>query len=475
MELKKVLASIQKISKKEKISVYAVGGFVRDKVLGKKDFKDVDFVVEGSGIAFAKAVDKEFGELGRLVEFPDFDTARYLFIDRSVEAEEKILLELEFAGARGEIYEKNSRKPKVAPVNLKTDLSRRDFTVNALALPLEAVDKRNYKDFIVDEYNGLKDLKNKILRTPLDPDKTFSDDPLRMLRALRFASQLEFSIEKETLEAVFRNKNRIKIISAERIKEEMTKLLSTKTPSWGLVLMFQTGLLDLILPEVSALDGVEEIYGHNHKNNMAHTFKVVDNIAERSDKILLRFAGLFHDIGKSKTKKFIPKIGWSFHSHEYVGKKMVGDICRRLKFSKDEYKYLSLLVRWHQQPISLMDDGVTDSAVRRLIVNLGDNLDDLLILGVSDITTGNPSKLKQRQANYNHLRAKIDEVIEKDNLRAFQSPLRGDEIMNLCGLKPGPMIGKIKKAIEEAILEGEIPNTYEAAKEYFEKNKQNFI
>jgi len=299
LELRAIIKKLEKISKQEKTPIYAVGGFVRDKILGKKDFKDLDFVVEGSGIAFAKAVDKEFGELGRLVEFSDFDTARYLFIDRSIESEEKILLELEFAGARGEIYEKNSRKPKVASVNLKTDLSRRDFTVNALALPIGAIFKRNYRNFVVDEFNGLKDLKNKTLKTPLEPSKTFSDDPLRMLRALRFASQLEFAIEPKALEAVFKNKNRIKIISAERIKEEMTKLLATKQPSWGLILLFQTGLLDLILPEVSALDGVEEIFGHNHKNNLVHTFKVVDNIAERSDNVLLRWAGLFHDIGKT--------------------------------------------------------------------------------------------------------------------------------------------------------------------------------
>jgi len=486
IDLKKIIKKLVKIAKKENVQVYAVGGFVRDKFLGQKDFKDIDFVVAssagslakveakaGDGIAFAKLVDKEFEGVGRLVEFPDFDTARYLFVDRS--DENKVILELEFAGARSESYEKGSRKPKVQPVDLKTDLSRRDFTVNALALPVDKIFKRNWKKFIIDEFSGIDDLYDKILCTPLEPKTTFSDDPLRMLRAIRFAAQLNFVIEKNTLEAIHQERKRIGIVSAERIKEELFKLLATPQPSLGLVLMFQTGLLDLILPEVSVLDGVEEIYGHNHKNNLVHTFKVVDNISSRTNKILLRLAALLHDIGKSGTKKFIKGIGWTFHAHEHLGKKMVKDISKRLKFSKDEYLYLAKMVRWHQQPISLMDEGVTDSAVRRLIVNLDDDLDDLLILGVSDITTGNPYKLKKRQANYDRLRKKIEEVMEKDELREFQSPVRGEEIMATCGLKPGPTVGKIKKDIEEAILDGKIPNEYEAAKEYFLQIKNEYL
>ena len=483
-EIKKTLKEIDKLAKKHKTQVYAVGGFVRDCLMGKTEFKDIDFVVEGSGIEFAKKLDEIFKDQGRLIEFPDFDTARYLIINRENEGEDKILLELEFAGARSEIYEKNSRKPKVSAVSLSEDLKRRDFTINAMAVKISDLNFKKTgkktiisfaKKSVIDFYNGQKDLKEKILRTPLDADITFSEDPLRMMRAVRFAAQLNFAIDLKTLDAIHRNRERLKIISAERIKEELFKLLATPTPSVGLILMFQTGLMDLILPEVVALDGVEEIFGHNHKNNLVHTFKVVDNISLRTDKTLLRLAGLLHDIGKSRTKKFIKGTGWTFHAHEHLGKKMVGDISRRLKFSKDEYKYIAKLVRYHQQPIALMDEGVTDSAVRRLIVNLQDDLEDLLILGISDITTGNPVKLKKRQENYNYLRKKIDEVMEKDKMRAFQSPLRGEEIMKLCGLKPGPTVGKIKKAIEEAILEGIIPNDYEASKKYFEEIKNKYL
>jgi len=476
VDLKKIIKKLEKVSKKENLPIYAVGGFVRDKLLGYLDFKDVDFVVEGSGLEFAKAVDKIFKAEGRLVEFPDFDTARYLFVDRKKEGEDtEVLLELEFAGARSEIYDEKSRKPKVESVELKEDLLRRDFTVNALALPIDKIFKKNWKDFVIDEFNGIDDLKDKILRTPLDPSDTFSDDPLRMFRAIRFAAKLNFVIEKETLEAISKEKKRIEIVSSERVKEELFKMLDTKQPSIGLTLMFQTGLMHIILPEISALDGVEEVYGHGHKNNLIHTFKVVDNIAERTDKVLLRMAALLHDIGKAGTKKFIPKIGWTFHAHEHLGKKLVGDISRRLKFSKNEYLYLAKLVRWHQHPISLMDDGITDSAVRRLVVNLGDELEDLLLLGVSDITTGNPSKLKKRQENYLKLHAKIEEVNEKDELRAFQSPVRGEEIMDICGLKSGPTVGKIKKDIEEAILDGKIKNDYAEAKVYFENIKDKYL
>jgi len=476
IDLKKIITKLEKISQQEKMPVYAVGGFVRDKLMGQKDFKDIDFVVEGSGLEFAKKVDQVFKEQGRLIEFPDFDTARYLFVDRKKEQEHtEVLLELEFAGARSEQYDEKSRKPKVAPVNLATDLSRRDFTVNALALPLPYIFKRNWKKFVIDEFAGQQDLIDKILRTPLEPKRTFSDDPLRMLRAVRFASQLGFAIEEKTLQAIHQERKRIAIVSAERIKEELFKLMSTNEPSIGLILMFQTGLMDFILPEVVALDGVEEIYGHNHKNNLVHTFKVVDNISQRSSKVLLRLSALLHDIGKAGTKKFIPKIGWTFHQHEHLGKKIVGDIARRLKFSKEEYKYLAKLVRWHQHPISLMDEGITDSAVRRLVVNLGDELEDLLLLGVSDITTGNPDKLKKRQGNYDRLRAKIDEVNAKDKLRAFQSPVRGEEIMKECDLKSGPTVGKIKKDIEEAILDGKIKNEYKSAKKYFDKIKGGYL
>ncbi|MFH1291700.1 MAG: HD domain-containing protein [bacterium] len=471
MELEKIFKKINSLSKKTKTPAYTVGGFVRDQFLGQRKFKDVDFVIQGSGIEFAEKFDKLVKEQGRLITFPDFDTARYLFLDD----QDQIVLELEFAGARKEEYNEKSRKPKVERASLEQDLSRRDFTVNAMALPASHSMDKNFKKYVVDPFNGQKDLKGRILRTPLDPDETFSDDPLRMMRAVRFSAKLNFSIEPETLKAIYDNRSRIKIVSAERIQEELFKILACDEPSIALNLMFQAHLLDLVLPEVAQLDGVEEIYGHQHKNNLVHTFKVVDNIAERSDKIILRLAGLLHDIGKFETKEFKSKIGWTFYQHEHVGKKLVYKIARRLRLSKKDTDYLAKIVRWHQHPISLMDDGITDSAVRRLIVNLEDDLEDLLILGVSDITTGNPYKLKKRQGNYDRLRQKIDEVMEKDQLRAFQSPVRGEEIMEVCKLKPGPTVGRIKKQIEEAILDGKIPNEYDGAKNYFEKIKDQYL
>lgn len=476
MSVEKILKKISTVSKKNKIPVYIVGGFVRDLMMGVPQKKDIDFVIEGSGIKFAELFDEFMKKEGSLIKFSDFDTARYIIDDKKGDS-----LILEFAGARSESYTVESRKPKVVSATLQSDLSRRDFRINAMAVPVEVYSgiKKptlvEIKKKLIDPFDGTQDIKNKILVTPLDPDQTFSDDPLRMLRAVRFAAQLNFGIDKKVLESIHKNCNRLKIVSAERIQEELFKLMSCVSPSVGLILMFQTGLLDAILPEVSALDGVEEVYGHQHKNNLFHTFKVVDNIAERSDKILLRLAGLFHDIGKTSTKKFLPKIGWTFYQHEHVGRKMVSQIAKRLHLSNDDADYLRKLVRWHQQPISLMDEGITDSAVRRIIVNLGDELDDLLILGRSDITTGNPSKKSIRLKNYDKLEKRIVEVLEKDKLRAFQSPVRGDEIMKVCGLNAGPVIGKIKKEIEEAILDGIIPNEYQPAYDYMVKIKNKYL
>lgn len=475
MEIFKVIKKINTLSKKEKTPVYAVGGFVRDYLLGRDQKKDVDFVVVGSGLEFAKKFDVYLKEVGSLVEFPDFDTARYIFENK------KGTLVIEFAGARSENYDANSRKPKVESATLETDLSRRDFTVNAMAVPVSAFcgllkpSIAKIRSQAVDPFHGQDDLKEGILRTPLDPDATFSDDPLRMMRAIRFAGQLEFDIDVKTLESIHTNRERLKIISAERVQEELMKMMAVKQPSVCLNLLFQTKLLDIILPEVVALDGVEEIFGHQHKNNLVHSFKVVDNIAIRSAKPLLRLAGLLHDIGKPKTKRFMPKIGWTFHAHEFVGEKMIKVIGRRLKFANNDVAYLAKLVRWHMQPINLMDDEITDSAVRRLIVDLGEDLDDLLILGQSDITTGNPYKKEKRLKNYDHLKEKITLVMERDKMRAFQSPVRGEEIMRLCGLKPGPTVGKIKEDIEEAILDGKIENTYEAASGYFLGIKDRYL
>lgn len=470
-----IFKKIAAVAAEQKTAVYVVGGYVRDILLEKETKKDIDCAVEGGGIVFAKAFDAFCKEEGSLIEFPDFDTARYIF--PATEAESAV--EVEFAGTRSESYQANSRKPVVEKATLESDLSRRDFTINAMAAPIELFTKKvtvaALKKNIVDPYNGLADLKSKTIRTPLAPDVTFSDDPLRMLRAVRFAGQLGFAMDPATLTSIHANRARLKIISGERVQEELLKMLAVKEPSICLALLFQTKLLDEFLPEVAALSGVEEVYGHQHKDNLVHSFKVVDNIAERSDDVWLRLAGLLHDIGKPGTKEFVEKIGWTFHAHEHLGKKMVYAIAKRLKLSKEKTDYLAKLIRWHLQPISLMDDGITDSAVRRLIVTMGEKIDDLLILGRSDITTGNPNKKERRLKNYDYLEKRVAEVIEKDKLLAFQSPVRGDEIMALCHLKPGPTVGKIKEAIEEAILDGIIPNEYEPAKAYFDKIKDEYL
>ncbi|OGH69826.1 MAG: hypothetical protein A3C90_03860 [Candidatus Magasanikbacteria bacterium RIFCSPHIGHO2_02_FULL_51_14] len=328
---------------------------------------------------------------------------------------------------------------------------------------------------VVDPLNGAEDLKRKTLRTPLNPDETFSEDPLRILRAARFAAELDFQIETATYKAMYDNRRRIVIVSKERILDEFLKLLAAPAPSVGLAILYKTKVLHEFLPEVPLLAGVEEVYGTRHKDNLWHSFRVVDNLATRTNKPLLRYAGLMHDIGKPDTKQFMRGRGWTFDMHEHLGKKIVRQVGKRLRMSTDDIQYVAKLVRWHQQPIGLMDTKITDSAVRRLVVNLGDDIDDLLKLCRSDITTGNPERLKRRLANYDILEEKIIHVIEKDKLRAFQSPIRGEEIMEICGLKAGPTVGKIKKAIEEAILDGVIPNEYEPAKKFFLEIKDVYV
>ncbi len=472
---------IATIATKTNTEIFVVGGFVRDQLRGIEHKKDIDFVVLNGGISFAKAFAEAMGEeVGTLIEFEDFDTARFVFTEEETITPEHgepyikkhVLMEVEFAGARSEAYQLHSRKPAVKPATLEEDLSRRDFTVNAMARKVEVNGELGE---IIDPFNGQIDLENKILRTPLSPDETFSEDPLRMLRAARFAAQLRFNLDDKTYAAIYENKDRLKIVSAERIQEEMMKLMKTDIPSIGLRILCDTKLISEFLPEVLELGGVEEVKGYSHKDNLSHTFAVVDNIAEYSKKPLLRFAGLMHDIAKPQTKQFVPGRGWTFDMHEHLGKKMTKDIFRRLKMSVDDTKYVMKLVRWHLQPIALMDEGITDSAVRRLIVNLGDDLEDLLILCRADITTGNQKKKERRLRNYDKLEQRIAEILEKDKLRAFQSPVRGEEIMELCGLKPGPTVGKIKKALEEAILDGVIPNEYEATKEYFLNIKDEYL
>jgi len=473
MKNDQIFKIIGALSKRLSIKVYVVGGYVRDQLLKRDGTKDIDVVVLGGGIKFAIAFAETLGEdAGLLVPFEDFDTARFVFTNEMEDKKVVARVEVEFAGARKEAYQSESRKPKVVSATLQEDLSRRDFTVNAMAreiLPDGSLGE------IVDPYGGQKDLKKRLLRTPLDSNETFSEDPLRTMRAARFASQLIFEIDQSTYMAMKRNAPRLKIVSAERITEELMKLLASPKPSIGLWILYKTELFDQFLPEVSDLAGVEEVKGYTHKENLSHTFAVVDNIAEQSDKPILRFAGLMHDIAKSVTKEFVNGRGWVFDMHEHLGRKMVRIIGRRLHMSKKDIEYVAKLVRWHLQPIVLMDNGVTDSPVRRLVVNLKDDLSDLLILCRSDITTGNQKKKVRRLQNYDILEKRIIKVLEKDKLNAFQSPVRGEEIMKLTGLKPCPIIGKIKKAIEEAILDGEIPNEYEPAKEYFEKIKGKYL
>ena len=488
MKRQEIFKHLIAVSKKTDTQIYVVGGFVRDLCMYGSELpsKDIDFVVLGSGLQFARDLDVYLDEAGTLVEFEDFDTARYVFMSEQLvdengdDIKRHKLLEIEFAGARKEAYTADSRKPNVTPATLDQDLSRRDFTVNAMALPVELFNDGFPNDqtimkSLVDPFNGINDLQNKIIKTPLDPDETFSEDPLRMLRAARFASQLSFGIEPKTYKALKDNASRMSIISKERIQEEFFKLLITKVPSVGLWILHETDIFDQFILEIKDLAGVEEVKGYKHKDNLSHTFAVVDNLAMYTDKPLLRLAALLHDIAKPDTKAFSKTRGWTFDMHEHLGKKMTRDICKGLRMKRSDTEYVAKLVRWHLQPIALVDKGVTDSAIRRLIVNLGDDLHDLLLLCRSDITTGNQSKKIRRLKNYDILEQKIKQVIESDELRAFQSPVRGEEIMEICGIKPGPTIGKIKKQIEEAILEGDIPNEYEPAKEYLLQIKDQYL
>ena len=445
-----VFRELQETADEMGLETYIVGGFVRDYLLDRGAKQDIDIVVVGSGIALAKAIQKKLKITRQVQVFKTYGTAMLQWGD----------VTLEFVGARKESYTIESRNPAVSEGTLEEDQLRRDFTINALAVSLN---KENFGT-LLDPFAGLDDLEKRLLRTPRDPDTTYTDDPLRMLRAIRFATQLNFSIVPESLNAIRKNAERIKIISKERIVVELNKILEPDSPSEGFILLQQTGLLPYILPELVALKGIDEKEGQRHKDNFYHTLEVVDNIAKKTNNLWLRWAALLHDIGKASTKKFHPTIGWTFHNHELVGSKMVYQLFKRLKMPLNEkMKYVQKLVFMSSRPIVIADDQVTDAAVRRLIYDAGDYIEDLMTLCEADITTKNPNRFARYHNNFKLVRKKMKVVEEKDKIRNFQPPVTGAMIMNYFNLPPSKPIGIIKEALKEAILDGEIPNVYDAA------------
>ena len=445
-----IFKTISQSAKELGLESYVIGGFVRDFILKRGTAKDIDVVAIGDGIKLAKQVAKNLPTKPSVQVFKTYGTAMLRYDD----------IEIEFVGARKESYNEDSRNPAVENGTLEDDQNRRDFTINAFALDLS---ENNFGN-LLDPFNGLQDLENKIIRTPLNPDITYSDDPLRMMRAIRFATQLHFTIEKESLLAISGNAERIKIITNERIVVELNKILESKQPSIGFLLLEKTGLLDYILPELIALKGIDEVEGQRHKDNFYHTLEVVDNIAKNTENLWLRWSALLHDIGKAPTKKFSKKVGWTFHGHELEGSKMVYRLFKRLKMPlNDKMKFVQKMVFMSSRPIVLANEEVTDSAVRRLVFDAGNFVEDLMTLCEADITTKNPKKFSKYHNNFKMVRDKIVEVEERDHVRNFQPPISGEEIMELFNIKPSREIGIIKEAIKEAILEGNIPNEYDAA------------
>ncbi len=453
-ELDSLISLIGKSADQNGYMIYAVGGYVRDRILGREE-KEIDFMTIGDGITFAETLSKKLNTR-EITIYRNFGTALINYKG----------FKLEFVGARKESYNFNSRKPSVDVGTFEDDIKRRDFTINTLAFSI------NSRDFgeIIDTFNGFNDIQNKIIRTPLDTETTFSDDPLRMMRAFRFASQLNFSVDDSIIESARKMRERLKIVSPERITDEFFKIILSDKPSIGLGLMFQSGIMEILYPEIADLVGVDQKKDFHHKDVFWHTLQVLDNISSFTNDLWLRLAALFHDIAKPLTKSYSEEAGWSFHGHEEIGARMIKKLFEKYKFPLYKIDYVEKLVRLHLRPIALVDDEVTDSAIRRLIVAAGDDLDDLIVLCRADITSKNPNKVKTYTNNYDKVVQKINEVIERDKLREFQSPVRGDEIMKIFNLPPSKGVGIIKASVEEAVLDGTIPNTYEAAINYLNQN-----
>lgn len=454
-----VIKTIAKVVEKSNIEAYIVGGYVRDLILNRNR-NDIDILVIGNGPEFAKMIADELG-VKNVTIFNNFGTAHFHFGD----------MDVEFVGARRESYDRKTRKPSVLVGTFLEDITRRDFTINTLAISLN---KKKY-GYLVDVFNGYLDIRNKLIRTPLDPLKTFDDDPLRIMRAFRFAAQLDFSVDESIMHAARVMRERLGIVSQERITDEFLKILSSPKPSIGLKLLFDSGVMEIIFPEIAAMAGVDQRKDFHHKDVFLHTLQVVDNISKETENVWLRFAALVHDIAKPPTKKFVEDIGWTFHGHEDLGARMMKKIFLRMKLPMHHLEYVEKLIRLHLRPIALAKEEVTDSAIRRLIVQAGEDLEDLITLCRADITSKNPTKVEKYLDNYERVMKKVRDVKERDKLREFQSPVRGDEIMKICNLRPSKKVGEIKKAIEEAILDGKIGNNYQDAYQYLLKIKDSFL